>query len=906
MTALRTIRIVYLQGLTESLTSAFLKFLRSNEDLIGVDEVPLFKVAELLAKRGVRIVILNACRSASEEGPFSNVARFLVQNGVLMAIGMRYEILDSAADVFTKTLYRQLLKHKQALWEAAPIARLAMRTNPQRSTRFNTQVDIQDYITPVLFLRSDLNIIPDFTSEAAGTEMQVPHDEMNLFGRESDLLSMETKLVNSNVLLLSGSAGAGKTHFMQHICWWWKATGFVENTVSIDCAKLGNLNVVKIQAAVAFALGLAASEEATVDVVSYLNLHRCLIVVDSVDAARLEDEAQPRNIQLELRRFLRKIKKSFIVLASRHDEHWVKAAAKVTYYLKHLDMKSSLQLATKEARHNGYEIDVKDTSDVRFLEQCIFLVDGNPLAIKLIIRVCGLGREKMKQFYNKLTHGSILDELQPGILGESQSRGFIDAQRLVHLHIGTGAAPVRDVDFRLLAPFWRSFPLDLAPYRLFFLRAKARISNDDVPYRPAYTRQYLTERFTGSERSVLCHKKDFAETETTSLTSMADALGECEREGFLSRTTPSTLADGETHMKIHPLMTLALRQKEFALPKWLVHAVEVAYQRFWVYRSRHWPNIGFATSSGEVAQTQLNYDFANYVTASAFSFRVKADHPNVYFLKLPIQIAFSIIGNTRRMHVVLDILERLLATFGTPLAEEKPTMLLSAWSSAFSMVRKNTKMLKDDIFSDARGMLEEICMLAIQYAAIITDLLGIENDYSPLLEGIATNFLPHSDFQDVNLSLLRLNRIRLLHNKNHMSDKTKAMAEALGMSEARLREVRQDSANFRSAMAPFNYDTLEEVRKANDSEEIARVEQKLLKILEDQLDGIDAARIKELIYESLGSLAFRRMDLSTALHHTDTAIRLSKNSTNTSPQALQSLLDSRNTILELQNTLSQG
>ena len=823
-----------------------------------------------------------------------------------MAVGMRYEILDSAAEVFTKSLYRQLLRHKQNLWEAAPIARLAMRSNPHRGTKFNTQVDVQDYITPVVFSRSDLILIHNSTSSAAGTETEVPQDQMKFFGREGDLLSIETKLVNSNVLLLNGSAGAGKTHFMQHICWWWKATGFVEDFVFVDCAKLGNLNIVKIQAAIAFAFNLAASEEASVDVLSYLNLHRCLLVIDSLDAARLDDEAQPGNTQLGLRRFLRKIKKSFVVLTSRHDEHWVKAAAKVTYYLKHLDMKSSLKLATKEAADNGYEIDVKDTSDVRFLEQCIFLVDGNPLAIKLIIRAYGLCHTTIKHFYNKLTDGSTLDELQPGILGKDQSRGFIDAQRLVRMHSWSGPAPVRDVDFRLLAPFWRSFPLDLAPYRLFFLRAKARISNDDVPYRPAVTRQYLTERFTGSERSVLCSKRAFADNETTSLASMTDAFSICEREGFLTRTTPGTLADGETHMQVHPLMTLALRQTEFALPKWVTHAVEVAYQRFWVYRSRHWPSVALATSAGEVAQRQMNYDFANYVTASTFSFRVKADHPNVYFLMLPVKMAFAIVGNTRRMHVVLDILERLLATFGTPLAEEKPTMLLRAWSSAFSMAKKKTKLLKDDVFSDARGMLEEICMIAIQHTANFANLLGIENDYSPLLEGIATNFLPHSDFQDINLSLLRTNRIRLLHNKNPSSDTTKNIAETLGMSEARAREVLQARSEFRNAVAPFNYDTLKEVQTADSLEEIARVEQKLLNLLEDQLDGADAARIKGLIYESLASLAIRRLDCPTALHHTDAAIRFTRSLAGTNPQGLQVLLDSRKVILETQIAIGQG
>ncbi|KAM0799634.1 hypothetical protein BDR22DRAFT_307168 [Usnea florida] len=258
------------------------------------------------------------------------------------------------------------------------------------------------------------------------------------------------------------------------------------------------------------------------------------------------------------------------------------------------------------------------------------------------------------------------------------------------------------------------------------------------------------------------------------------------------------------------------------------------------------------------------------------------------------------------MHVVLDILKRLLATFGTPLAEEKPTMLLSTWSSAFSMVKRKTKILKNDIFSDARGMLEEICMLAIQFAASFADLLGIENDYSPLLEGIARDFLPHRNSKDVNLLFLKVNRIRLLHNKNHSSDVTKAMAEALGKPEARLREIRKDNAGFRSATAPFTYDTQVELQTAGNPEEIARVERKLLNILEDQLDGVDTARVKALIYEGLAALAIKRLDFSTALHHLDTAIRLSDISANTTPQELQSLLDTRNSILELEDTHRQG
>lgn len=466
-------------------------------------------------------------------------------------------------------------------------------------------------------------------------------------------------------------------------------------------------------------------------------------------------------------------------------------------------------------------------------------------------------------------------------------------------------APVRDVDFRLLAPFWRSFPLDILPYRLFFLRAKARISKDDTPNRFSSSGQYLTERFTGSERSVLCSKKAFADHETTGLASMTHVFSICERDGFMSRTVPSILADGETHMQIHPLMTLALRQHEFAVPGWVKHVVEVAYQRFWIYRSRHWPSEGAVTWEGP--RSQLSYDFANYITACNFSLRIRADHPNVYFLKLPIQIAPGIADNARRMYVVLDTLERLLAIFGTPLAERKPSMLLGVWSSAFSTVKSKTNLLQDDVFSDARGFREMVCLLTIQYAATFSDTLGVHNDYSTLLEGIATNFLPHSDFRDVNLTLLRANRIRLLHNKNPSGDKTKALAEALGMSVARAWELRQDGATgLHRAVFPLNYDTLAEVNAADDVETIARVEQKLLNLLEDQLDGIDTARIKGMIYECLASLALKSYDFPLALQHTDTAVALARNTASTSPQGLQNLLDSRNTILELQSTLRQG
>ena len=118
---------------------AFLKFLRSNEELSGADDVPITQIAKLLSDRGVRVVILNACQSASEQGPDSSIVRSIVEAGVSIAVGMRYQILESAAEIFTETFYRSLLTRNQSIHAAVHAARFTMRNCQKRKTKFNTE-----------------------------------------------------------------------------------------------------------------------------------------------------------------------------------------------------------------------------------------------------------------------------------------------------------------------------------------------------------------------------------------------------------------------------------------------------------------------------------------------------------------------------------------------------------------------------------------------------------------------------------------------------------------------------------------------------------------------------------------------------------------------------------------------
>ena len=872
--------------------------------MCGADDVPITEIARLLSDRGVRIVILNACQSASEQGPDSSIVRAIVEAGVSIAVGMRYQILESAAEIFTETFYRSLLARNQSIHAAVHAARFTMRNYQKRKTKFNTEINVMDAITPILISRFTLGDPRLF--EAGQSESQfVRQPELGLYGREDDILSLETKLVNSNVLLLKGSAGTGKTYLMQHLCPWWKTTGFVKDYVIIDCARVGYLNTFKLQAAIAHAF-LPTFVNESIDALSLLNQNRYLIVLDNLDVTRIHEETESQGRQVSLRRFLRKIKETFIILLSRHNEDWAKAAAKVTYQLNNLDMKSSLQLASKIIAGNTCKPDLTNHMESRFLEQCITLIDGNPLAIKLLLRAFDPAHSSIQDFYRQLTDGKILDEARPGLLAADGERGFLDAQRLLRQHTWHHAAPFRDVDLRLLRPFWRTFPLDLGPYRLFFLRCKNRVSRSDYDRPKVFSFQIKSsaERMDNDEWRIFQYKRSFEESELVKLLSMNGSFSICEREGFMGKIVAE--ADRETHVRLHPLMALALKQQEFAPPDWLEHVVRVAFQRFYSYRSRHWPSIGVLTSVWDLPRAQLAFEFSNYVTANNYSLHFTPNCRSVYLLKPCLQVSQGVSSDTRRLSVVLDFLERFLQTFGTPLAEQKPSTFLSAWAFGFDVLKKRNLVQKDPL-SDVRGMVEMLCILAITFAANLANLLGLKRDFSPMLEGIAAHFLPQSDFADVNLPLLKTARVTLLRVKTGAGDTHRAVIETLGHNiheHLDLKENEDPGPKLRqlsSRGAGKIYSrvttaTVDKIRAANTLEEVQDLERELLNNLENLLDEEDSIRVKEVIYEGLAGLAFKRKDYTAALQHTDMAIDLAHNMGTVAPQGMQMLVDFRKEI----------
>ena len=760
---------------TESSHRAFLRFIPSNDDLSGEDDIPVLDVARLLAKRGVRYAIMNACQSASEEGPVSSAARTMITEGLLVAIGMRYQVLDSAVDIFVKNFYHHYIQNGEKFISAAHIGRHALQSQPTRRTKYNTDVQVTDCVTPIVAVSTDLAICHLRLDHTGSKLAHVPEKQVDICGREGDILSLETKTAISTVLLIKASAGTDKTFLARHLCWWWKATGFVEDSIEIDCATLGGLDVQGIREKIDAGFGIS-SKHGLIDAETYLKEHKCLLVIDSLDAVQIDRE--PFSSQKALRIFLRKIKRiehSIVLLLSRYEEQWVQTIANVIYPLNNLDMKASLHFATQKATKSSPNIETGDRLDLRFLEQCMSLVDGNASAVSISMREYNTSCDSFRSLYHKLTNGSVLNGYGQDNCEEDCQRGFTDACSIVRLQVGDKqAASMRDDDFRLLALFWCSFPTDLAYYRIFFQLAKARVTYDNqlagLPYSWLKT---LIEGFSAGEFDVAARGKEFPASKISSLCSLEPAFRLCEEKGFFCRSN-------DDYVRIHPLISLVLRSQPFALPEWAAHVIRVAFHRFVSYQTRHWPTSNMFFKDSTVQRT-LDATFANYATACNLSLAIKADYQNCIIFGI---IHFSVYHIQRHAPIVLDICDRFLQVFGVPLAQNGPSTAQNFFSYAYKTIQRITGMCRGNLFANGRGMLEMRCLNAIQYADMAAELLDIRYNHMNLLEGITKNLQRHSDCYDVNRKLLASAETQLARHKSSDEDRESAVKRILEAEDA--------------------------------------------------------------------------------------------------------------------------
>ncbi|MDP7111154.1 MAG: CHAT domain-containing protein [Myxococcota bacterium] len=171
-------------------------------------------VGELLADRGVPLVLLEACQTASSRVPVSaSVASALLERGVPSVVAMSHTVRADTTRRFVDTFYAQLAA-------CEPISAAVARGE-------RGQPALQDWFVPVLFQAPGgdgallmAGEIGDAALRTGVTDELPPPPPHGFVGRAWDLTVLERRLRTERWLTVVGDGGQGKTSLAVEAARW--------------------------------------------------------------------------------------------------------------------------------------------------------------------------------------------------------------------------------------------------------------------------------------------------------------------------------------------------------------------------------------------------------------------------------------------------------------------------------------------------------------------------------------------------------------------------------------------------------------------------------------------------------------------------------------------------------------
>ena len=356
--------------------------------------VPAHEIGKLLREAGVLMVALNACETGRED-PINaqtlsteehlqntvndqhtgdvtsasrvqiNLAKTFVKCGVPSVLAMSHQISASFVTIFYKSFYNALLKSQSDVCEAVSIARQSLISQKHRAVGFGLNVELDDWIIPVLYQShtvtfdivstgevgsagprvaesQHLEIVPTrkkllrrvFNQDSSNVKdissrqimPIVPESTNRMLGRGLEILYVEALLLSSNsrrTLFLSGKYGIGKTHFVKGLGNSWAVTGCISRKpVYIDCSIHLDWKAVDVLRAIirnVTELDLTSNsiEKARLS----LRNSQELIIVDNVEPEIFSTDAGAVDAQQSLQSFIQSLEggKSILIIVSRED-----------------------------------------------------------------------------------------------------------------------------------------------------------------------------------------------------------------------------------------------------------------------------------------------------------------------------------------------------------------------------------------------------------------------------------------------------------------------------------------------------------------------------------------------------------------------------------------------------------
>ncbi|HKX30164.1 MAG TPA: tetratricopeptide repeat protein [Blastocatellia bacterium] len=371
------------------------------------DPVEAGELATLLLRHQIPIVILNACQSGKQVGATeTSLASRLLQAGVQTAVAMSYSVTVSAAKLMMQTLYERLFAGSD-LAAAIRRGRQELYNDKSRRAYFQQQIDLEDWLLPVVYQNSEVQIATRELSEAEEKEHYAKKSDTYLFpmprpvygfeGRDLDVLRIEKKLLDHNLLLVRGMGGAGKTTLLKHLGVWWQTTNFVERVFYFGYDERGwtrqqviNQIARQMMSDVEFArfqgLGLEGQQAKLTET---LRATRHLLILDNLESITgshlaIQNTLPPEE-QQALKRLLAALVdgKSLVLLGSRSGEEWLSEGTfnKNLHDLSGLDPESASLLAERILeKHQATKYRQEDE-----FRRLLKLLAGYPLALEVVL-----------------------------------------------------------------------------------------------------------------------------------------------------------------------------------------------------------------------------------------------------------------------------------------------------------------------------------------------------------------------------------------------------------------------------------------------------------------------------------------------------------------------------------------
>ncbi len=366
-------------------------------------------LTNLLFQHGVPVVLLNACQSAKQENTSTetSLASYLMQAGTQAVVGMAYSVTVSAAKLFMQTLYEQLFKGASL---AVAIQRGRFELDKQKERQAYSQVvKLEDWLLPVVYqnVPQVQFALRAFSAEEECTfyeqdalRFAEPKTAYGFFGRDLDILEIETAVLKRNSLLIQGMGGAGKTTLLKHLGAWWQTTHFVDKVFYFGYdEKAWTRQQIMRDMAIQLWGKLeyeqrfqAFSEDAQQKkLTKALRSARHLLILDNLESVTGSALAIQNGLTAtereNLQNFLRELVSgaSLVLLGSRGEETWLKTGTFETnqFILNGLDSEAASQLVNQILNRHQIKAGYKRQDDFKKL---LSLLAGYPLALQVVLQ----------------------------------------------------------------------------------------------------------------------------------------------------------------------------------------------------------------------------------------------------------------------------------------------------------------------------------------------------------------------------------------------------------------------------------------------------------------------------------------------------------------------------------------